>query len=317
MVTARGGLTLENVWLPDLATVRARDFYQNIAAGDYQITMRNVSIDGRAIREITREAVGCSVKYGGHTFSYQLAADFDPRIMPNNKVVCYEHGQNVLVGKEQVRFQHPVRKKNSAWMLPAEQLQKALRTNRLANTVVIDGIAYVNAADLVDSGMAKDISFGERSVCITPNDNPGNLLLPDCGVISKFTEYICYASHVIAMRESGEPFYRTVNTRSNREIGVFRLIGEEIRAYGAGTYRLTFEARAPKSETVVAQILYSSRVAAEQGIEVSENWREGSVEVELSADDVTDPKIAMVIGGGGRSVIDKFDLRNIQLFKTK
>ena len=315
VVTARGGLTVENVWLPQLSQIRARDFYRNIAAGDYQITLKNVAIGGLPIKEITSENVGCAVNYGAHTFCYQLEDGFDFQLMSNNKVVCYENDLNVFVGKKLLRFQHPVIKKDGDWMLPADQLRKALRTDRLANTVVVDGVVYVNAADLVNSGMAKEVAFEERSVCIIPNDNTKNLLLPDCGVISKFTEYICYASHVIAMNENGEIFYRTVNTHSHREIGVFRMIDEEIRTYGAGTYRLTFEARAPKSETVVAQILYSSRVALEQGIDVDENWREGAIEVEISADDVTDPKIAMVIGGGGRSVIDEFDLRKIQLFK--
>lgn len=316
VVPARGGLTIENVWLPALKDARTRVFYRNIAAGDYAITLKNLSIGGKPIKEITSATTGGEVSFGTHTFHYALSDDFDPVLPQNGQNVDYLNIVNVLIGCFPIHFSFPVRTEGEEILLPAEQLRDELRTDRMAKAEMCDGIAYVRLHDIVDSGMAEAVRLEGNHAIITPNANFGNLILPDRGVISKYTEYICYASHLLARSECGETFYRIVNTHRNSEVGIFRLLGEEIGKYGPGIYRLFFEARSPHPEKLRVRILCGDSNAAEKSFAIFSTWRACMTDFSIAPTQLFASKIAMVIGVGDPDV-DTFDIRRIRLVKNR
>lgn len=315
VVSARGGLTVENIWLPRLSDTHTPTFFQNIAKGDYAVTLRNLSIGGNAVRSVTPETVGGSVNTAGQTFRCETSGDFDPVLLQNRKTVNYRNDVNVFVGTWQVFFRYPVIREAETILLPAEQLAQELRTEPTAKTVKRGGIAYIRLSDAVACGMASAAQTEGHAVILMPNLPHGNLLLPDTGIVSKFTEYICYASHMVTLCEDGEMIYRIINTERHKSIGLFRLIGEEIGKYGAGEYLLTFEARARENTAIRAAIDYSERVCHEERFALTQAWTPCKLPFTVAPEDLTEPKIAIVIGGTGEIATPEFDLKRIRLEK--
>ncbi len=315
VVSGGGGLTVENIWLPRLSDTRTPVFCQNLAQGDYAVTLRNLSVGGETVRTVTPETVGGTVNTAGQTFRCETSDGFDPVLLPNRSTVNYRNAVNVFVGTWQVFFRHPVIREGEAILLPAAELARELRTEALAKTLERDGTAYVRLSDVTAAGMARAVRTEGNAVILTPNRPQGNLLLPDCGIVSKFTEYICYASHMVTLREDGETVYRIINTARHKSVGLFRLIGEEIGKYGAGDYRLTFYARAGEETGIRAAIDYSERVCREVRIPLMREWRRCEVPFTVAPEELAEPKIAIIIGGNGETVTPEFDLKRIALEK--
>ena len=108
-VTVGDGLTVENVWLRKLSDTLTCDFYRNIAAGDYKVTLKNCSVDGILLRDITPETVGGAVVPSGHSFRYLTEGDFDPCIPSARETADYRNTLNVYVGHWQIFFPEPIR----------------------------------------------------------------------------------------------------------------------------------------------------------------------------------------------------------------
>lgn len=317
VVTARGGLTIENVWLSDLHDTRTPVFYRNLAGGDYQITLKNLSIGGKAVRKISHETTGGEVFFGAHTFRYLMEDHFDPCVFPNRRTVDYQNTINLCIGKYQVYFEFPIIEEPEEILLPAEQLQAELRTDRMAKTELRNGVRYVRLSDLVKSGMAKSVGRKENTVTIIPNVNTGNLLLPDRGIVSKYTEHICYASHLVVLKEDGETVYRVINTRSHDKVGIFRMVKEEIQKYGEGVYCLSFWARSKRKERIQAVIDYSASPAVREFFEVCSEWKACRMDFSVDPAQLCEAKIAMILCGKDGCPVETFDVKNIALKKRK
>lgn len=314
-VTVGEGLTVENVWLRKLSDTLTCDFYRNIAAGDYKVTLKNCSVDGILLQDITPETVGGAVVPAGHSFRYLTEGDFDPCIPSARETADYRNALNVYVGHWQIFFPEPIRFEGEEILLPAETLRRELRATYMTETVLRDGIAYVRVFDLTRSGVAKSVDRAENRLILTPNVPRGNLLLPDSGIVSKYTEYICYASHLVTLREDGDTVFRVINTFHHKSVGLFRLIGEEVRKYGAGTYRLDFDVRSPEEKPIRAAIDYSNRVAAERCFPLTAAWSACSLDVAVREEDLDEPKIAIIISGNGECAVEEFDVKRLSLTK--
>lgn len=317
VVTTGVGLTLENVWLRPLKETRTHGFYSTIAAGDYKVTMKNVAIGGNLLKDATPENVGGELDPKGQSFRYLTEGNFDPAIVQVPETVHYKKQMNVFVGKELILFRDPILCEGKDILLPAYEMQAELRTEKMASCVKRDGTGYLRAADLVNSGMAKAVSLTGNRLTVTPNDNMGNLLLPDSGIVSKFTEHVCYACDLVTLRENGEIVYRVINTHKNGWSGLFRIVAGEIRKYGAGTYRLTFDVRSEEAKPIRAQIDFSERAAAEKDFDMQPDWTTCVLDVPVTEADLDETKMAIIIRGNGTCVIDVFDVKNICFTKIK
>lgn len=317
VVTTGDGLTVENVWLRALPETLTKNFYSTIAAGDYKIVMKNVAVNGKKVGEVTPETVGGGVNPAGQSFRYLTDGNFDPAVVYAPEKVNYKNPINVFVGHEQVFFDEPVLLEGADILLPAQAMQTELRTVRMAKCVRRNGTDYLRAADLVSSGMAKAVTLAENKLTVTPNDNTGNLLLPDSGIISKFTERVCYDSHMVVLRENGETIYRVINTANNPSVGIFRIVAGEVRKYGVGTYRLSFEVRSDEQKQIRAMIDYSNGPAAEALFDMQPDWHTCELDVTVTEADLDETKIAVIICGNGKCAIDVFDAKNISFRKIK
>lgn len=316
-VPKRGGMTVENVWLPKLADTRTNSFYHSIAGGDYAVTLKNISLGGELVTEITRETVGGRVEKGVSTFKYLTDGGFEPKSEPNRRTVEYKNGINVFVGVWQVYFENPIIRNGDGILLPTEQLKAELRTDCGAADEIIGGVGYTRLDGIVGAGMAKAVDVKDNAVIITPNENTGNLLLPDAGIVSKYTEYICYASHLVVLNEDGECVYRIINSIKHKAVGIFRIIKEEIQKYGEGVYRLSFETRANEGERLKAAVLYGACAPCEKLFDTSGDWKKCCMDIDIGAEQLGDERIAFAIGCDGESAVDVFDFKNIALNKIK
>lgn len=317
VVTTGDGLTLENVWLRGLQDTKTHTFYSTISAGDYKVVMKNLAINGKTVEQMTQETVGAEMNPAGQSFRYLTDGNFDPAVVYAPEKVDYKNPMNVFVGHEQIFFPEPILCEGADILLPAQAMQSELRTERMTKCVKRNGIDYLRAANLVDGGMAKAVTLAENRLIVTPNDNTGNLLLPDSGIISKFTEHVCYDSHMVVLRENGEIIYRVINTASHPQVGIFRIVAGEVRKYGAGIYRLSFEVRSDEPKQIRAMIDYSNGPAAEKLFDMQSDWRTCELDVTVTEADLDETKIAMIICGNGECAIDVFDAKNISFRKIK
>lgn len=317
VVTTGVGLTLENVWLRPLQETRTHGFYSTIATGDYKVTMKNVAIGGKLMKTLSQETVCGEVDPKGQSFRYLTDGDFNPAIVQVPEQVNYRKQMNVFVGKELILFSAPVLCEEKDILLPAHEMQIELRTEKMAPCVKRNGMDYIHAADLADSGMAKAVSLTDNRLTVTPNDNTGNLLLPDSGIVSKFTEHVCYACDLVTLREDGDVIYRVINRFKAGWSGIFRIVAGEIRKYGAGTYRLAFDVRSEEAKPIHAMIDFSEGPAAQKEFDMQPNWTSCVLDAAVTETDLDETKMAMVISGTGNCVIDVFDVRNICFTKIK
>lgn len=315
VVTTGEGLLLENIRLRPLKETGTCGFYQTIAAGDYKVTMKNVAIGGKLMRELTTGTVGGEVNPKGQTFRCLTGGEFDPSVTAVPETVHYRKQMNVFVGKALILFRDPVLCEGEDILLPAREMQAELRTDRMAPVVTRSGADCLRAADLTGSGMAKAVARTGNRLTVTPNNNRENLLLPDSGIISKYTEHICYAEHLVVLHENGETILRVINTFHHKSVGIFRIVAEEIRKYGAGTYRLTFEVRSGEEKPVCAMLDLRRAPAARNEFPMHPDWTPCTLDIPVSEAQTDEPKIALFIGGNGECAIEQFDVRNICLVR--
>ncbi len=316
-VPKRGGMTVENVWLPKLSDTRTNSFYHSIAGGDYAVMLKNISLGGELVTEVTPETVGGRVEKGVSTFRYLTEGGFEPKSDPNRRTVEYKNDINVFVGVWQVYFENPIIRNGNDILLPTEQLKAELRTDCGTSDGVIGGVGYTRLGGIVGAGMAKAVDVKDNNVTITPNGNADNLLLPDTGIVSKYTEFICYASHLVVLHENGECVYRIINSIKHKSVGIFRIIKEEIQKYGEGVYRLSFETRADEGERLKAAVLYSACSPCEKLFETDGDWKKCYMDINIGAEQLGNARIAFAIGCDGESAVDVFDFKNIALNKIK
>ena len=331
-VPANGGFTLKNVYLPDIDGIRTV-FYQNLATGNYRVNLVNVSVDGVPVSSIAPTRNTYAGNYAGyvfpdrnwgwigypdtHEFTYSTTDDFKAGIKRHRSVVNYQNDLNVLIGAWQVFYAAPVLREGSDILLPFEQTQRELRTGKTAETVERNGIPYVSASSLVSSGMAKKVATDGNRLILTPNDTDGNLLLPDAGILSQFTEIRPGHMELTAKQENGATvIHVTANAGKTDVTGIHCLLNEAVKKYGAGTYRVTFKAKSDQSVPLTVTIGYGlETVTLKSGsVTVGTEWTAGSLDFSVAANLLEQPQIRLTITGAWAKDL-AFDLTGICLVK--
>ena len=328
-----GGFVIKNVYLPNLDGLRAR-FYYNSVPADYQVTLSNVCIDGRVVPAITTSNNGSGRNVGyvfpesswgwigypeGHTFSYTLTDDFTAGVRTHRATVNYKAELNVLVGSFAVYYTSPVLREGDTVLLPLEQTQRELRTLKSADVVERNGIAYVKASDLASSGMAKDVKTDGNRLILTPVYSDANLILPDSGIISQFTEIRASHMEVTAKADGLTGEFHVTGNRGNKSdvIGLHCLLNEAVKKYGTGTYRLTFRAKSNAMGKLTAAIGYGSEstVLKSATCSVGLSYQEFTLEFNISSLVLDQSQIRLTITGAWADVAE-FDLKNVSLIKV-
>lgn len=137
---------------------------------------------------------------------------FKPTVK-NEKTVNYKAADKIYIGERQIFFKSAPIKDGDYYLLPAGELSEYLRTE-IAHAVTKDNIGYVKSNSLSAYGTVKTAEDG--SLVITPAYKGENLLLPDSGEISDFTEYSCWQVDLVVGGESGENVYERTYSSASR-----------------------------------------------------------------------------------------------------
>ena len=329
VISQNGGFTIRNVYLPNISAIK-KGFYYNVAPANYQITLSNVSIDGKSVESINPK-LNASGKYetyvnaswlsypAGHEFSYTLASDFDPNVKKHSAVINYKNDLNVFVGAYQINYRIPVIIEGENILLPFEQTQSELRTVQSASVVERNGVNYVSASDLVSSGMAKELKKEDNKLILTPNDNNQNLILPDEGILSQFTEIRASHMAITAAKDGNSTVLHITGNPDNSSdvIGLHCLINEAIKKYGTGNYRVTCKAKSTESEKIKVAVGYGQESTNLQSTEktIGTAWTDCTLDFSVATYVVNQAQIRLTITASWANV-SEFDVKDICLIKV-
>ena len=331
-VSENGGMTIKNVYLPKLDALGKR-FYQNITSGNFQVTLTNISIDGTAIASIETALNGVdgyrgyvykdgSSSWGwigypqGHEFRYTTTSDFNANVKKHSVTVNYKNDTNVFVGRYPVYYEVPIIREGTTILLPLEQTQRELRTDKLPTTVERNGISYVSVDNLVNGGLAKEVAVDGNKVVITPKYNGENLLLQDGTTgVSQFDRQ--YGSHeVIAAKEGNTTVYRVMDSNNQATtIGLTGVINEAIKKYGVGTYRITFMVKTDATAQIETSVTYGNSVDHKSGVTtVTSGWTTCTLEFSVKNSLLVQPQIRLTIKET-KNALSEFEIKDLSLVK--
>ena len=131
---------------------------------------------------------------------------------------------------------------------------------------------------------------------MTPNYNGENLLLPDTGIRSQFGESNPGYTYMNGTMTDGSAQLHLSCADSSGSYGLYFLLNEAVKKYGAGNYRLTFKARSDKATQLTASIRYGmGNATTATKLTAGEKWTEGTLNFTVSASYQNQLQIAISI----------------------
>ncbi len=282
---------------------------------NYTFNIVNYAIDGKTIDDA--EDIGLQLDTDSNTYNYATESGFTP-VTRTDYYAYYTMPSKVYIGSLQLEFENPAVTQNGEFLLPYEEIRTWLRTEKTAETVDVNGVAYVKGSVLVSAGLCKTAETKNGNLYLTPQYNGENLLLPDSGEISHYAR-ATGGQQLLSKVENGTVIYRTDNVVYKQWAGVRRYIGDETAMYGAGTYKLTFMVRADsaRSDAIRAKFtLKNNDTFTYKNYSLTKNWTLCEYTVTLSEMQVNDSLISFDINTLDKSVV-WFEVANLTLVKTK
>lgn len=156
------------------------------------------------------------------------------------KTVNYTATNKVYIGTLLTHFDEDVIIEGTTFYLPANEILTKLRTTVKPTTVTKNGIAYVAHTTLKTSGAASNVAVSGGNLTITPvaPSATTNLIVQNSGLVTREYESTCY--NIDLVQKDGIMY--AYPTASGYNGGICYNMTEEIRMYGAGTYKITLKA---------------------------------------------------------------------------
>ncbi len=252
-----------------------------IHTDNYHITLSNVYVDGKIIDSASQISTTPPELY--------LTIENDGTYEPVERIIHeaeYVAKNTVFIGTRQVQFEHDVVKEGNEYLIPADALLKYLRTTETVTTKDIGGVAYVSTKDLAKCSAVDDVTTTGKGVIITPVVPRGNLLLPDEGEISYFSEAPSYTVDLVVKEEEDTKVYYMYDHGKYYTAALARSIVNDIKMYGAGTYTLSFMMKAPAETDVSIDVVYDTMAAktsiVKETAETETRWAEVSISFDVT-----------------------------------
>ena len=333
MGTAEKSFTFKNISLPKLTALSDPHGYMNFTdkhadrllrvynddsylyTDNYHITISNVYVDGKLID--SENQINAKAPY------IYLTIDNDGTYTPVKRITHeaeYVAKNTVYIGSRLVQFEHDVVKEGDTFYIPADAILKYLRSTDKLTTKDIGGVAYVSAKELEKCSAVKSVSANSRSVTITPVVPDGNLLLPDEGEISYWSEAPSYTVDLVVVEEEGDTVYYMYDHGKYYTAAIARSIVNDVKMYGAGTYTLSFMMKAPGAAGINASVAYDTAAArttiVKEDLEASTRWEEVCITFEVTEQMLNcegfNFKVGMIKGEGNH---EWFAMKDIVLEK--
>ena len=213
---------------------------------NYTLSFTNLYIEGEAI---TSESQVKIVNEWNNEFLFDNDGKYTP-VKRNANRVNYTAPGKVMIGEHQVTFKDNVVSDGDDLLVPADDLIKAVRAKNTAATVEKNGVKYIKSSDIKALDTVASAKVENGSLYITLKAPKGNLILDDEGKISQIAEATCYTVELVAEDDDGDHIYSCYPHGDSGIGGVSVAITDEIRMYGAGTYTVSFQAKASNTSNI-------------------------------------------------------------------
>ncbi len=213
-------------------------------SGNYSMNFINTYVDGKLIDSQNKAVLNVTLAEGT-TIDYSFASNgsYTPA-QRDLHTVNYTATGKVYIGSLLVGFENDVIIEGGTFYLPAAEILAKLRTTKTPTTVTKNGIAYVVHTALKSSGAAKAVSISGGNLTITPvaPSSTQNIVADNSGLITREYETTCY--HIDLVQNAGDGvMYAYPHGTNQYNGGIGYHITEEIKMYGAGTYKLSLKAK--------------------------------------------------------------------------
>jgi hypothetical protein len=336
----QGETKITNVCLPKIDGIGDR-FYKNdfdSNTGNHKITMTNVYVDGSrissmpvtvlshkyAIKESFLSGWGKISYPSGHEFSYTTSSAEPSGVKTAHKTtVNYQNDLNVFVGNYQVYFANPVQTVDGKIHLPYREIKQHLGLGASADIETINGVEYIAYDALTATKMADSVTLSGNKLTIKPINVGDDLLVLDGG-ISRYTEYRASHQYISVKQENDATVYLVTDTDGSEREGVYRIINEEIKKYGAGSYTLKFDVKTAASaeKILTTAIDYGTQLndskngkLAHVDTTLSASWQPVKLTFNVTESLLSQKNLAMVIYDRDKTLSD-FSIKNVTLTKS-
>ena len=212
--------------------------------GNYTMNFTNVYMDGKLVESQNDASFVVTLPedepnaYMKYTFG-KANNGFTPPAR-QIKTVNYTATNKVYIGTLLVHFDADVIVEGGTFYLPANEVLAKLRTTVKPTTVTKNGIAYVAHTTLKSSGAASNVAVSNGNLTITPvaPSATTNLIVQNAGLVTREYESTCY--NIDLVQQDGVMY--AYPTSSGYNGGICYNMTEEIRMYGAGTYKISLKA---------------------------------------------------------------------------
>ncbi len=292
---------------------------------NYTLKLHNLYVGGKAMLgrsdldvQVTKTS---SQKVASNTLIFTNDGKYTP-VKQHNVKVGYTLPDKVYVGSMLANFKGEVVHIGGELAMPADEITTILRTQKKPATTQYEGKAYVKASALVSSGAAKAVEEKNGSLYITPVYNGENLLLPDVGEVSRYTETTCYQVELLTQKDTdGDWIYIMQSNPKSPSVnaGIARIITDEIKMYGTGTYKLSFKVKASAAGEFKAAMSYDSEDTQYANFKVhtkavTTDWQTYSLNFDVT-EDLVNGEIICFRFYGSNTVIDQIFFSAIVLTK--
>ncbi len=323
MGVANKNATVKNTSLGDLSEqemIQISNLWsgKDMPTRNFDLKYINIAADGRIFDSIEQfiDKTVDNCDDGSNHVTYETEEGFIP-VVRRDHTVNYKNHLNVWVGKYQLFFAHPAFTEGQRIYLSYDEIRKELRTVKEAPTVTVNGVCYVASDLLVEAGMAKSVKLLDNDLVITPVYNGEELYLADEGLISRYTEYICYNIHLETSLENDETVYTVLNHNKSTGGGIHRQINEEVKKYGAGSYRLTLDLKGGENGKLKTFLKLRSTPERDPAVyDVTTEWQSFEYNFDISKTDVDEKIIALIITGDTK-FLPTYHAKNMKLKKVK
>lgn len=281
-----------------------------LSGSNYTFTIKDLYVGGNLVTA-DRSNFWSSLSA---TKTYSTSGVTPTKTVGDKITVNYIHDRKVIVGNREVFLERSPLIINGEWYLPYEEMAAAFCI-KPQNPETIENGTLISVDALRASGAITAGSYDEANGAIVLTaavDASVDIFQDNAGVSSDYNRlyYKDKTEYLKAVDNNGTWEYTAKSLSSDG--GIVRMILDEYKQYGAGTYKLSFEYKSSALVTVGYGKNHNKSVST-QSLYTKSNWTSGSYSFTISDNPDTVNQLAIFFKVSSGNTVS---IRNVTLTKT-